>query len=39
MTFNHAGRVLFDAAGVLGIEPCYTPRKAGDLYSTENPFA
>jgi L-fucose isomerase-like protein len=39
VAFNHAGRVLFDALALLGAAPVYTPRKSGDLYPSENPFA
>ncbi len=39
LAFNHAGRVLFDAAALLGVAPVYTPRKPGNLYPLENPFA
>ncbi len=39
LAFNHAGRVLFDAAAQLGMDPVHTPRKTGDLYPSENPFA
>ncbi|MBU4198933.1 MAG: fucose isomerase [Verrucomicrobia bacterium] len=39
VAFNHAGRVLYDAAGLLSVAPAYTPRKPGDLYPSENPFA
>ncbi len=39
LAFNHAGRVLFDAAALLGAAPVFTPRKTGDLYPSENPFA
>lgn len=39
MAFNHAGRILYDAAALLAVAPVYTPRKSGDLYPSENPFA
>lgn len=39
LAFNHAGRVLFDAAALLAVAPVATPRKSGDLYPSENPFA
>ena len=39
LAFNHAGRILFDAAALLAVAPVYTPRKSGDLYPSENPFA
>lgn len=37
-TFAHAGKVLFDASRLLGVEQVYTPLTAGALYPTENPF-
>jgi L-fucose isomerase-like protein len=39
VAFDHAGRVLFDAARLLGVAEVATPRAAGDRYPDENPFA
>lgn len=39
VAFEHAGRVLFDAVKLLGIGNIDTPRPAGILYTSENPFA
>jgi L-fucose isomerase-like protein len=39
VAFDHAGRVLFDAARLLGVAEVAAPRAAGDRYPDENPFA
>ena len=39
LAFNHTGRVLYDAAGLLSVAPVHTPRQPGNLYPSENPFA
>jgi len=38
VAFQHAGRPLFSAARMLGVEEVYSNRPAGLLYPTENPF-
>jgi len=38
VAFRHAGRVLYDAARLLGIEKIYTPLPPDRLYPEENPF-
>ena len=38
VAFQHAGRPLFSAARMLGVEEVYFNRPAGMLYPTENPF-
>lgn len=38
MGFAHIGRILFDAARLLGVPEIHTPRPAGNLYPGENPF-
>jgi len=38
MAFKNAGRILFDAVKVLGIDDVSAPRPAGSLYPDENPF-
>ena len=38
VAFEHCGRVLFDAAKMLGIEDVNAPLPAGTLYPDENPF-
>jgi L-fucose isomerase-like protein len=39
VAFDHAGRVLFDAARMMGVTDVAAPRAAGNLYPDENPFA
>ena len=36
--FRHVGRILFDAARMLGVCDIQTPKPAGMLYPSENPF-
>ena len=36
--FRHAGRALFDAVRLLGVEDIHAPRPAGMPYPGENPF-
>ena len=36
--FAHAGRTLFDAVNLLGLDQVLTPLPAGQLYPGENPF-
>jgi L-fucose isomerase-like protein len=38
IAFKHAGRTLYDALAMLGVSDVSTPRAAGNLYPTENPF-
>ncbi len=38
VAFAHAGRVLFDAARLLGVSDISAPRPVGVLYPEENPF-
>ena len=38
IAFAHAGRALFDAVRLLGVDDVETPRPDGILYATENPF-
>lgn len=38
VAFAHAGRTLFDALALLGVEDVSVPRAAGSLYEGENPF-
>jgi len=38
VAFRHAGRPLFAAVRLLGVEEVYCSRPAGWLYSSENPF-
>jgi L-fucose isomerase-like protein len=38
MAFRHAGRILFDAAKLLGVAEISAPKPAGTLYPNENPF-
>lgn len=38
VAFKHAGRVLFDATRLLGVDNIGTPLPAGALYPGENPF-
>ena len=38
VAFKHVGRVVFDAMAVLGVPDLSTPRPAGSLYPSENPF-
>jgi hypothetical protein len=38
VAFKHAGRVLFDATRLLGVDAVHTPRPAGLPYPSENPF-
>jgi len=38
VAFAHAGKVLFDAAKLLGVDDINTPKPAGVLYEGENPF-
>jgi L-fucose isomerase-like protein len=38
IAFKHAGRTLFDALAMLGVKDVSTPRPAGNLYPSENPF-
>jgi len=38
MAFAHVGKILFDAARLLGAEDVQAPRPAGVLYEGENPF-
>jgi L-fucose isomerase-like protein len=38
VAFQHAGRPLFSAVRMLGVEEVYSNRPAGLLYPTENPF-
>ena len=37
--FAHAGKALFEALKLLGVEDINTPKPAGELYPGENPFA
>lgn len=37
--FRHAGRALVDALRMLGVPEIHTPKPAGSLYCSENPFA
>lgn len=39
VAFDHAGRILLDALGMLGVEEVATNRPAGLAYPGENPFA
>ncbi len=39
VAFRHAGKTLFTAMRMLGVEDIATNRPAGVLYPTENPFA
>lgn len=39
IAFAHAGKVLFDAAELLGIDEVHTPRPPEQPYDGENPFA
>jgi L-fucose isomerase-like protein len=36
--FRHGGRALFDALRLLGVNDVNTPKPAGTLYPSENPF-
>jgi L-fucose isomerase-like protein len=38
VAWAHAGRVLFDALQLLGVQDISTPRQPGNLYPGENPF-
>jgi L-fucose isomerase-like protein len=38
VAFKHVGRILFDAAQMLGVGDVQAPRPAGALYPQENPF-
>jgi L-fucose isomerase-like protein len=38
VAFSHAGRVLFDAVKLLGVDDVSAPKPAGCLYAGENPF-
>ena len=38
VAFRHAGGILHDAAKLLGVADVATPRPAGTLYPSENPF-
>jgi len=38
VAFSHAGRILFDALKLLGVNDIQAPKPAGTLYPTENPF-
>jgi len=38
LAFAHAGRTLFDALRLLGVTEIHTPKPAGALYPSENPF-
>jgi len=38
VAFRRAGRALYDAVRLLGVEDIQAPRRAGDLYPGENPF-
>jgi L-fucose isomerase-like protein len=38
VAFEHAGKILFDAVRLLGVQDVSTPRPAGALYPGENPF-
>ena len=37
--FEHAGKTLFEALKLLGVDDINTPKPAGELYPVENPFA
>jgi L-fucose isomerase-like protein len=37
--FAHAGKTLFEALKLLGVDDINTPKPAGELYPGENPFA
>ena len=37
--FAHAGKALFEALKLLGVDDINTPKPAGELYPGENPFA
>jgi hypothetical protein len=37
--FDHAGKALFEALRLLGVDDINTPKPAGELYPGENPFA
>ena len=37
--FDHAGKALFEALKLLGVDDINTPKPAGELYPGENPFA
>lgn len=37
--FKHAGKILFEALHLLGVDDINTPLPAGQLYPGENPFA
>ena len=37
--FEHAGKTLFEALKLLGVDDINTPKPAGELYPGENPFA
>jgi len=39
VAFRHAGKALFAAIRMLGVEDIAFNRPAGILYKTENPFA
>jgi L-fucose isomerase-like protein len=39
VAFRHAGKALFAAMRMLGVEDIALNRPAGMLYKTENPFA
>ncbi len=39
VAFRHAGRVLFDAVRMLGVDDVRAPLPAGERYPGENPFA
>jgi L-fucose isomerase-like protein len=38
VAFNHCGKVLFDAAGMMDLDEIFTPLPKGTLYPGENPF-
>ena len=37
--FKHGGKALYDSLKMMGVTEVHTPRPAGNLYPSENPFA